>query len=99
MSDDFELAMQRRQRQTDGLALFTTHPEPISGESQAGKILRHLKDVGPLTSLDALTLFGCSRLAARVADLRMAGHPITSEMVSVGNNKRVSQYSYTWGTL
>lgn len=93
--DDTEYAIQRQQRdQTEGLGLFeTTHPDAVAGASQAGQILRHLQTQGPLTSLDALRLFGCARLAARVADLRNKGYAIRSRMVTVGANKRVSEYS------
>jgi hypothetical protein len=37
---------------------------------------------GPLTQQDAIRLLSCYRLAARIADLRADGYPITSEMVS-----------------
>jgi hypothetical protein len=71
----------------------TSHPDSVAGNSQNGRILAHLQTKGPLTSLDALTLFGCSRLAARIADLRSKGYAIRSRFVTVGANKRVSEYS------
>ena len=72
---------------------LTSHPDSVAGQSQNGRILAHLQSVGPLTSLDALTLFGCSRLAARIADLRAKGYRIQSRFVTVGADKRVSEYS------
>lgn len=95
--DETELEIYRKSRtQTEGLAMFnipTTHPDKVAGNSQAGQILRHLQTVGPLTSLDALTLFGCARLASRISDLKGKGYSIRARMVTVGNNKRVSEYS------
>ena len=46
--------------------------------SQASRILSHLKR-RPITPLQALDLYGCMRLAARVADLRERGHKIITE--------------------
>ena len=96
MSDDTELALQRRQRGTEGLGLFdiipTTHPDSVAGRSQAGLILRHLQSGGTLTALDALDLFGCNRLAARVADLRNKGYHVKARWLTLPNGKRVSEY-------
>jgi hypothetical protein len=47
---------------------------------------------GPLTPLDALQGCGCLRLAARVLDLRRAGHIITSKKISQ-NDKTFAQYT------
>jgi len=47
--------------------------------SQNDDILAYLKDHPEgLTPIEALRLFGCMRLAARVADLRAAGHDIVA---------------------
>jgi hypothetical protein len=63
-------------------------------ESQNKRILEHLILGRTLTSLEALSLFGSLRLAARISDLRNAGNTIKSEMVQVGNNKKkVARYS------
>jgi hypothetical protein len=48
--------------------------------SQSADILNHLKRK-PITPLEALAHYGCFRLAARVADLRRAGHQINTETV------------------
>ena len=58
--------------------------------SQANAILSHLKR-GPITPLDALDRYGCFRLAARIADLRGAGHPIKTEWVE-RQGKRFARY-------
>ena len=39
-------------------------------ESQGKKILEYLKTGRKLTALDALNMFNCFRLAARIADIR-----------------------------
>ena len=44
--------------------------------SQNERILRYFKSGGTLTSLEALELFGCMRLGARVFDLKREGHDI-----------------------
>lgn len=61
--------------------------------SQARNIIAHLKSVGPLTALDALNLFGCFRLAARIGELRGDGHDIQVQSVTMPNGKTVAQYS------
>lgn len=44
--------------------------------TQCDRILRHLREVGPITQADAYREYGCQRLAARIADLRERGHVI-----------------------
>lgn len=51
--------------------------------SQSVRILNALKR-GPITQMQALTDIGSMRLAARIYDLRMAGHTIVSEKVETG---------------
>lgn len=60
--------------------------------SQNASILAHLRRGKPITSMDALRLFGCSRLAARILDLRQAGHPIEGETITTDTGKRVREY-------
>ena len=43
--------------------------------TQCEKILRYMRDVGPITQLDAAKEFGCYRLGARIWDLKKARHP------------------------
>lgn len=97
MSDETELELLRRRRDAaPDFGLFaepTTHPEPKSGKSQNAEILRWLRRGQGLTPLEALQQFGCSRLAARIADLKEAGHPIVSELITLPNGKRVARYT------
>lgn len=49
--------------------------------TQSERIVRHLREHGSITSLEALEDYGIMRLASRVADLKKAGVPIRREMV------------------
>lgn len=48
-------------------------------EAQKRQILRYLQEGNSLTGLAALTLCGCMRLPARVADLRADGWPVLDD--------------------
>ena len=50
--------------------------------SQSEQILKHLKDGGQITPIEALEHFGCFRLAARISDLRKQGHNIIATPVT-----------------
>ena len=65
----------------------------MSSESQNAKILNWLENGNKITSLQALNLFGCFRLASRIHDLRERGYNICKEMVTQPNGKRVAEYS------
>jgi hypothetical protein len=54
--------------------------------TQCDRILRHLKDYGSITSLEAVTEYGIMRLASRINDLRSQGVAIVSEVV-MGKNR------------
>lgn len=60
--------------------------------SQNESILKVLKDGESITQLDATAKFGCTRLAARIADFRACGHSISMSWV-VSNGKRFGSYS------
>ena len=62
-------------------------------ESQNAAILNHLKKIGPITPMEALTKYGCFRLAARIYDLRGLGHDISMVKIPVGTNKQVARYT------
>lgn len=59
--------------------------------TQTEWILDNLKR-GPLTPIDALNGCGCFRLAARIADLRQAGHRIETQNKNLANGKTVAEY-------
>lgn len=60
--------------------------------SQAGRILAHLQRVGPITPLEALELYGCFRLAARIKDLRAQGWAIQTGVHHTPSGKAVARY-------
>ena len=59
--------------------------------TQNNRILAHIKRHGSITPLEALNEYGCLRLAARVYELREAGHKIDMERVDWGN-KHFARY-------
>lgn len=61
--------------------------------SQADQILAHLEAGGTLTQMEATVKFGCTRLAARIWDLRGRGIEVRERRVRVGLGKWVSEYS------
>jgi len=61
--------------------------------SQSAKVLYHLENYGSLTAIEALELFACFRLAARINDLKEAGHNIQMEMKKMKNGKKIAVYS------
>ena len=61
--------------------------------TQTDAILAHLSRGESITPLEALQLYGCFRLAARVRELRKDGLTIHSEMVKTANGKRIARYS------
>lgn len=66
-----------------------------TSESQNKKILAYLKNGGRITSLEALRMFGCMRLASRINDLKKRYPEITimvERVIIPNNNKRVAQY-------
>ena len=58
--------------------------------SQCDQILEHLKSK-PITGLEALSEYGCFRLASRINDLRNRGYAIQTDSVT-RNGKRFAQY-------
>lgn len=54
--------------------------------TQCERILRHLKDYGSITSMDAMNEYGIMRLAARINDLRAQGISIASD-TKTGKNR------------
>ena len=54
--------------------------------TQCERILRHMKDYGSISSLEAMNEYGIMRLASRINDLRAQGIAIVSE-VKTGKNR------------
>lgn len=65
-----------------------------TSESQCKRIYAYMMDGHRITSLEALRMFGCMRLASRISDLRRR-HPNTDirvETIQVSPKKKVAQY-------
>lgn len=63
-----------------------------NSQSQCKQIAAWLQSGRSITALEALRLFGCMRLASRICDLRKRGMEIIAETITLGNNKRVTEY-------
>ena len=61
--------------------------------SQRTEILQSLRE-GPITPLEALDKHGCFRLAARIEELRQAGHQVVTHRVTQ-DGKTFAQYVLT----
>jgi hypothetical protein len=61
-------------------------------DSQNALIKGWLLNGYSITQLEALTQFGCFRLAARIADLRDKGLKVETKMVTLENGKRIARY-------
>lgn len=61
------------------------------GMSQNDAILKHLKEGKTLNQLQAIDLFGCTRLPSRIWELRNDGHQIWTHMLEK-NDKQYAQY-------
>ena len=64
----------------------------MSEISQVNQIKAHLNQGYRITAIDALSSFGCFRLAARINDLKQVGYNIDKVMVETASGSRVAQY-------
>lgn len=53
--------------------------------SQKERVLRHLKDYGTITSMEAFIDYGITRLSAIIFNLRTEGYDIESHMIHKKN--------------
>jgi hypothetical protein len=60
-------------------------------KSQCAMILAYMQSGKSITGLEALKLYGCFRLPARIADLKKKGYNIEVEMIKQ-NGKRFASY-------
>lgn len=60
-------------------------------DSQNALIKGWLLNGKSITPMEALNMFGCFRLSARIANLREEGMPVVTDMVTI-NDKRVARY-------
>lgn len=63
--------------------------------TQNQKILQHLRKYSGITTLVAFRMYGITRLASRISELRKEGYDITADRIYVGegsDRKMVCQY-------
>ena len=72
-------------------------------QTQCERLRDYLIARGSVTPMEAWSILGIYRLAARIHDLKRAGHPISSGQTTVANawgeKFRVSRYTYQLGEL
>lgn len=61
-----------------------------SNNAQCELILRHIRE-RPITPIEALDVYGCFRLGARIWELKQRGHQIVTERWNT-NGKTVARY-------
>lgn len=61
--------------------------------TQCEKIIRHLREYGSISSLEAITEYGILRLASRITDLKRRGYNIVGE-TKTGRNRFQEKTSY-----
>lgn len=70
-------------------------------DKQTDMILAYLREHGSITPIEAMKEFGCMRLAARIADLKAAGHLINTftetSMNKGGYKVRYARYELVEG--
>lgn len=77
--------------------IMNIDPNAFNSASQCAEVLRYLKSGGRVTTAEAFTLWGITRLAARVFELRQRGEPIESTSISVRNrNGRMVKVDVYW---
>ena len=61
--------------------------------TQSDRVLRHLKDYGSITPVEAMAEYGIMRLGARIWDLKKQGHVISTER-ETGKNRYGEKTAY-----
>ena len=64
----------------------------MSSASQTDRILEYLLAGNSITSLEAINLFGCIRLASRISDIKARGYLVYSEFITTPTDKKVKRY-------
>lgn len=59
---------------------------------QKQTILKHLRDMGTISPLEARHVYGIERLAARIAEMRQEGYRITAVLKRDPMGKRYAEY-------
>ena len=64
----------------------------MSTQIHKEQIRSYLNKGKTITSLDALYMFKCFRLAARISELKQEGYPVTKRMVQMTSGKYIAEY-------
>tara|TARA_R110000868_G_scaffold274347_1_gene533645 strand:- start:1291 stop:1497 length:207 start_codon:yes stop_codon:yes gene_type:complete len=59
---------------------------------QKEKIKAYLESGKTITSLEALDIFKCFRLASRISELKQEGYPVNKQMIQLDSGKYVAEY-------
>ena len=74
------------------------NPNEKTSQTQNGKILKALLNGERLTQLDAYTRFNCTRLGARIFDIKNMNEEYKNKVVDrwvvLPNGKRVKEYRF-----
>jgi hypothetical protein len=73
------------------LTLLKRHPTQNT-MTQTEEILNWLKDGNRITALEALDMFGCFRLGARIYDIKRMGYDIESRPFRTSGGATISEY-------
>ena len=65
-------------------------------ETQCDRLLRHFRNGGTVTSLEAYEKFGITQLGRCISDLERAGHQFNRPKIRLDSGKVVCCYSYRW---
>ncbi len=75
-----------------------SRPPATPCDTQCARILRHMRDYGSITSLEAMKEYGIMRLASRITDLKRQGYIIEST-TEAGKNRYGEATRYARYTL
>jgi hypothetical protein len=67
-------------------------PTAINGKSQVQNLIAHLKNVGPISPVEAKEIYGITRLASRINDLKNKGLVIERDIRTDALGKRYARY-------
>ena len=77
------------------------NPNSSTSNSQRAQIADYLNRGNFITSIMALNLFGCARLASRIDELRQSGMPIETHWMAIRNRNgktvRIAEYRLAVG--
>lgn len=83
---------------TEVICMENINPNEKTSQTQNGKILKALLNGERLTQLDAYTRFNCTRLGARIFDIKNMNEEYKNKVVArwvvLPSGKRVKEYRF-----